>query len=403
MIIIKDTVITTLEKLKSGKQILKALAFILLALVLVGGSIVFGGTKISYNIKYGGKILANIACVEVYEEGMKKAYNAMPDSGLKIADAEIEKVITVNTKSASSDEVADLILKNSPSVCKGYSVSCGDEVFAYVTDKEGMEKALSDRLASFDVKNADCESKYLDNIVYSETYFHKDQLTEADQLTACVDQLDVLTVASSCEKYVIKYDTITRKDSKKNAGYQAVITAGVNGSGQKVTKTTYLNGKVSGEPEVEDQLLSYPIDKVVVVGTKNVYVTSAPQNAASSGFKWPLAVRGVITSYWGDGRNHKGFDIGVPIGTSVIAAKSGTVVESRYASDYGYFVTIDHGNGLKTRYAHNSTIVVSVGDHVSAGQIIALSGNSGNSTGPHLHFEVHVNGVRVNPANYIGL
>ena len=403
MIIIKEAVKQALEKLNDAKHIIKAFGFVLLALVLAGGSIVFSGTRVTYNIKYGGKILANIANVAVYEEGMDKAQAALPKSNLQIAEAEIEKVISVNSKTASSDEVAELILENSPSVLNGYSVSYGDKVIAYVEDKTDLEAALNERLSSFSVKDAECESAFADEIVYTETYFHKDQLSVTSELTASVNDLDVITVASTAEEYVVKYDTITKKDSSKKAGTEIVLTAGVNGSGQIVTKTTYLNGQVSGEPVVEDQLLAYPIDKVVLVGTKNVYITSAPQNASASGFKWPLAIRGVITSYWGDGRNHKGIDIGVPIGTSIIAVKSGTVVESGYSSDYGYHVTIDHGNGVKTRYAHNSKNVVSVGDWVSAGQLIALSGNTGYSTGPHLHFEVHINGNRVNPANYIRL
>ena len=403
MIIIKETVKQALEKLNDAKHIIKAFGFVLLALVLAGGSIVFSGTRVTYNIKYGGKILANIANVAVYEEGMDKAQAALPKSNLQIAEAEIEKVISVNSKTASSDEVAELILENSPSVLNGYSVSYGDKVIAYVEDKTDLEAALNERLSSFSVKDAECESAFADEIVYTETYFHKDQLSVTSELTASVNDLDVITVASTAEENVVKYDPITKKDSSKKAGTEIVLTAGVNGSGQIVTKTTYLNGQVSGEPVVEDQLLAYPIDKVVLVGTKNVYITSAPQNASASGFKWPLAIRGVITSYLGDGRNHKGIDIGAPIGTSIIAVKSGTVVESGYSSDYGYHVTIDHGNGVKTRYAHNSKNVVSVGDWVSAGQLIALSGNTGYSTGPHLHFEVHINGNRVNPANYIGL
>ena len=319
MIIIKEAVKQAFAKLKDAKHILKAFGFILLALVLIGGSVVFSGTRVTYNVKYGEKVLANVASLAVYEEGMNKAQAALPKSGLEIAEAEIEKVISVNAKTASSDEVSELILANSPSVLIGYSVSYGDKVIAYVEDKTALETELSRRLASFDIKDANCESSFSDEIVYTETYFHKDQLSTPAELTASVNGLDVITVASTAEEYVIKYDTVTKKDSSKNAGTEVVLTAGVNGSGQIVTKTTYLNGQVSGEPVVEDQLLAYPIDKVVLVGTKNVYITSAPQNASASGFKWPLATRGVITSYWGAGRNLKGIDIGVPTGTSIIA------------------------------------------------------------------------------------
>ncbi len=403
MIIIKDVVISAFAKLKCSKQLLKAIVFILIAIILIGGCVVFAGTKVTYNIKIGGKVLASTAGLDVYEEAMNKAQAALPKSDLLIAEADVEKVVSVNAKTSSSDEVAEIILENSPSVLNGYSVAADGKVIAYVENTDGIEEALSKRLSSFDIEGTESSSSYSSEITYTETYFHKEQLTKASELTACVSGLDVVTVASTSEEYVIKYETVTKKDSTKNAGTETVLTAGVNGSGKHVTKTTYVNGKISGDPIVDDQIISKPTDKVVLVGTKNVYYTSAPQNASSYGFGWPLATRGRISSYWGDGRGHKGVDICVPIGTSVLAVKSGVVVESRYTSDYGYHITIDHGNGIKTRYAHNSKLLVSVGDRVEKGQLIAQSGNTGYSTGPHLHFEVHINGTRVNPANFIGL
>ena len=84
------------------------------------------------------------------------------------------------------------------------------------------------------------------------------------------------------------------------------------------------------------------------------------------------------------------------------AAASGTVILVRYLNySYGRYLIIDHGDGLSTLYAHNSQILVNVGDKVSAGQVVAKSGSTGNSTGPHCHFEVRVNGSQVNPLNYL--
>ena len=120
---------------------------------------------------------------------------------------------------------------------------------------------------------------------------------------------------------------------------------------------------------------------------------------------WPAS--GTITSgfgqrlhpvfgYWS---NHSGIDIGAPHGASVVAADSGTVITSVYNSSYGNYIVICHGNGVQTLYAHLSTRSVSVGAIVSRGQQIGLVGSTGISTGPHLHFEVIVNGSRVNPMN----
>ncbi len=99
---------------------------------------------------------------------------------------------------------------------------------------------------------------------------------------------------------------------------------------------------------------------------------------------------------------HAGIDIGVDIGTSIHATGGGTVIRSGYENGFGYLVAIDHGHGIVTYYGHNSKLLVNAGDEVKRGDIIAKSGNSGRSTGPHCHYEVKVNGVTKNPRGYLG-
>ena len=104
----------------------------------------------------------------------------------------------------------------------------------------------------------------------------------------------------------------------------------------------------------------------------------------------------------GQRRGHTGMDLAVPTGTPIRAALRGAVTVSKYnAGGYGYYVCIDHGNGLVTLYGHCSQLLARVGQNVQAGDIIALSGSTGRSTGPHLHFEVRVNGERTNPRAYL--
>lgn len=118
-------------------------------------------------------------------------------------------------------------------------------------------------------------------------------------------------------------------------------------------------------------------------------------------FDWPLTGR--ISSRFGPrwGRMHQGLDIAVPTGTPVRAAAAGTVTYAGAMGGYGNIVIIDHGNRVETRYAHNSRIVVRVGQRVKRGEVIAYSGNTGNSTGPHLHFEIRYRGTPVNPEHYL--
>lgn len=119
-----------------------------------------------------------------------------------------------------------------------------------------------------------------------------------------------------------------------------------------------------------------------------------------------MPVQGIVTSKVGlrhdpiDGtlRHHNGVDIAVPTGTRVKAIAAGRVVQSASRGGYGNLVTIDHGDGMLSLYGHNSQLMVSVGDRVEAGQTVALSGSTGRSTGPHLHFELWRNGVNVTRA-----
>ncbi len=133
---------------------------------------------------------------------------------------------------------------------------------------------------------------------------------------------------------------------------------------------------------------------------------AAPASSGSgarpaSGFIWPL--NGVLTSGYGQrwGRLHAGIDIGVGFGTSIAAVAAGTVVYSGWLGGYGNLVVVDHGNGLSTAYAHQQRIYAARGQNVAQGEALGEVGSTGNSTGPHLHFEVRINGAAVDPLGYL--
>lgn len=159
----------------------------------------------------------------------------------------------------------------------------------------------------------------------------------------------------------------------------------------------YRNGQEVGREILKEQVYAEAVPKIVERGTKipPTYVKPISGGRLSSGFGARSApTRGAST-------NHKGVDWATPIGTAVVASNAGTVVHAGWASGYGYAVYINHADGRQTRYGHLSKVLVKAGQTVSQGERIALSGNTGRSTGPHLHFEIRIGGGAVNPLKYL--
>ena len=228
------------------------------------------------------------------------------------------------------------------------------------------------------------------------------QIGEVLTLSASVPYL-TMTVQQR-EYYVdeIPYDIQYTDTAYLYKGDYKVTSAGEYGAADVVANVTYVNGEETQRTILSSVTLKEPVTEQRLQGTKE-----RPTWLPTGTFRWPTSGR--ITSYFG-GRsspggigstNHKGIDIAGSYGTPIYAADGGTVVYAGWMSGYGYLVQINHGNGYVTYYGHNSSLLVSVGQHVYKGQQIARMGSTGNSTGNHCHFEVRYNGVAKNPLNYL--
>lgn len=136
-------------------------------------------------------------------------------------------------------------------------------------------------------------------------------------------------------------------------------------------------------------------------GSASAPVGTISRSASAQGFIWPVS--GTLTSNygWRWGRMHQGIDVAAGTGTPIAAASSGTVIVAGWNGGYGQLVVVDHGGGVSTAYAHMSAMSVSVGQSVGQGTILGAVGSTGNSTGPHLHFEVRINGSATDPLPYL--
>ncbi|MBR1771630.1 MAG: M23 family metallopeptidase [Lachnospiraceae bacterium] len=164
-----------------------------------------------------------------------------------------------------------------------------------------------------------------------------------------------------------------------------------------VADVSYLNDKEVSREILKEDVLMEAVPKIVERGTKipPTYIKPISGGRLSSGFGKRTAPTKGASTY------HKGVDWAVPTGTSVYASCGGTVAKAGWGSGYGYVVYIDHEDGRQTRYGHLSKVLVKAGQTVKQGERIALSGSTGVSTGPHLHFEILIGGSQVNPLKYL--
>lgn len=234
--------------------------------------------------------------------------------------------------------------------------------------------------------------------------FDINRLQIGDELTLS-NAVPYLTVmVTERQNYVedIQYDITYTDDATMYKGDYKVLSKGVYGTADVVADVTYVNGEETERTVISSVTLTEPVTEQRAQGTK-----ARPSWYPTGSFRWPTSGR--ITSYFGyrntgirgASTNHKGIDISVPYGTPIYAADGGVVSFSGYKGAMGYVVIIDHQNGFKTYYEHNSSLLVSAGQTVYKGQQVAKAGRSGVTSGVHCHFGIQYNGTYYNPLNYL--
>lgn len=214
----------------------------------------------------------------------------------------------------------------------------------------------------------------------------------------------------------IEYETVEEKTDEMFEGETKVAQEGKEGIRQEITKYDYEHNVIAVKTPVSDERLQEPVKKIVKVGTKpktsddqsSGLADSGNAGTSTSAFKWPVNGARLSSKFGprkapkkGASSYHRGIDLAIGTGTPIYATKGGTVTRAGWASGYGYLVEINHGGGFTSRYGHCSKLNVSRGQKVNQGDVIALVGNTGVSTGPHLHFEIRKAGTAVNPLNYL--
>ena len=205
----------------------------------------------------------------------------------------------------------------------------------------------------------------------------------------------------------LPFETVEQTDATLYTTQKETKQEGKAGKREVVAKVTYINGMEASKVIESQTVLEAAQDKIVLRGTKKVPTSSGGGSSASGSYIKPLKSYRVTSRYGPrslHGRSyHYGYDLAAPTGTPIYATASGTVSFSGSATGYGLVVYLDHAGGVQSRYGHCSKLLVKKGQKVTKGQIIALVGSTGQSTGPHLHFEFRLNGGHISPTKYVKL
>lgn len=196
------------------------------------------------------------------------------------------------------------------------------------------------------------------------------------------------------EKQNIEFEKKIELSEELSPNASKILTKGQDGEREIESCISYINGEIKGSNVISEKITKQPQVEVVLKGKGSTMPSAVGMTVPS---------RGNISSSFGMrwGRMHEGIDIAAKQGEPIYAAMDGRVTYSGWIEGYGYAVKLQHENNMETLYGHCSKLVASVGDTVKKGQLIANVGSTGNSTGPHLHFEVRIDGKAVNPYPYI--
>lgn len=297
--------------------------------------------------------------------------------------------------------IAIILIKYKPM----YEVTLSGETLGLVENKKEFERNLEENLMSLNGKNVDTvtlkeQPEYeLKLVNRSEETNEKEILTALNNNSEKVYKCYAVTFNNEVKAYVDTFEEATKVVEDLKSQYQDDLDLDL----QVIEKYTDNMSELTLDTiEVAESNISSEVEIIIednkYVKINGVKLASMPLEPSTSY---------VISSRYGEVssvrsmRAHTGLDIACSSGSNIKAVADGTVISAKYEGNYGNIVKIDHGNGVQTWYAHCSKLYVAAGQKVSAGDVIAAVGSTGNSTGPHLHLEIRIDGVAVNPQKYL--
>lgn len=397
----------TQNLIKNNKVLARVVALSLVLILSLIINFASCGITLGFKVVYNGE---NIGVVE-NQKAFKNAVSYICDNtkhgkvAVAIKEPTYSRTLTVRDKFATKGEIVNSIVENTDEIVSAKVLYINDKAVAY-TNIKNINDLIEEARCRYFIEGAENSAEFIDVIRVEEVYSYSASVNSDDEVKEIISNLDVKTVSKLTVEVPIAFSTKTVDAANQYIGYSKITTAGIKGVAAKTELVETLNGQESSREVLKNEVLVEPVTQVVVTGTAvNMATPTEKAEAQSAGFIMPLGKYEYVSAYWGDGRNHKGIDFAGRRGQALFAAQGGVVTFAGYKTNYGYLVEIDHGNGLKTRYAHCDALCVKEGQIVNQGDQIATMGNTGRSSGDHLHFEVLKKGsngyTNVNPYSYI--
>ncbi|MEE1018542.1 MAG: peptidoglycan DD-metalloendopeptidase family protein [Acutalibacteraceae bacterium] len=367
----------------------------------------FNNVTLAYEMKYSGRTVGYALDEQSATKALDIANSRVSGNSQMTEKPEICVTLVSSDKISSADALSRNIIRTSNEVYDGVGVYVNDVFLFAVDSSEIIDNALENVCSSAKAASGTDNAEIIDDIKTESGLFCEGDFVDEDSAEKQLmsGAISIKTVKVEKIKETIKHKTVTAKDNTKSTNYRRVLVKGEDGITEKTVTTEYINGVKQNSVTSKAVVVKSAVDEQVVVGTRKISTTV--KVIASERMSWPLN-GGYISQYFGatdtNPYGHTGLDIAANWGTPIYSASSGTVTEVVYSnSGYGNRFKVDCGNGIVLLYAHCSEINVAKGDVVNAGEMIATVGSTGNSTGPHLHFEVRKNGAKVDPSPYLGL
>lgn len=310
---------------------------------------------------------------------------------------DVDNVFEFGTKSIGFDEEIEVV----QAYVDGDKISTLEEAIEAVTKtsqkKKIYEVIAGDTLGGIAAKN-DMSVEDLINLNSVNIPNENAMLRVGDEITISSPEPELSVVRTERRYYEENYDAevVYVDNDEWYTNHTEVRRQPVTGFRKVVADVSYRNAQLVNTDILYENVVVEAVAKIIERGTKTppTYMYPVSGRISSSFGKRKAPKKGASTY-------HKGVDFAVPTGTAVMASCGGTVQRAGWGSGYGYCVYLQHPDGRVTRYGHLSKILVKAGQSVRQGEKIALSGNTGVSTGPHLHFEILINGSQVNPLKYL--